>query len=538
MRYAFVLIALSLLPVLSLAKPGLPVTHDGPDHVARIANFYQSLSEGNIVPRWAENLNWGYGHPVIMFLYPLPSYAASLFHAIGFSFVDATKLVFAVSYIASVLGMYLFLKQLFPAIPAYVGALMYGFAPYRFVDLAVRGAIGEHIAFVFPPLILYGLIRIARRTDAYGFIITALSVAALLLSHNAVSIMFLPVIVGFGVYLSVYETKNAKEFLTVGTSAILLGTGLASFFLIPAFFEGKYTLRDIVTSGEFSSRFVPWQRLFISPWSYGGSSELSHALGFAQWATVAFVAVSFRSIRSRAHRLLAGTTLLVLVVVLVLMTKWSDSVWVYVSLLQKFQFPWRFLSLAVFLSALLGAIAFSSIRVNHAIFAVLATIAILASTAHMWTPKAVQVMAENRFTGAYPGTTDTGESSPIWSVRFMEKYPAAPLEVIEGSATVQQTLRTTTDHEYVVTSATESRLLENTLYFPGWDIFIDGIRTGVEFQDPSFRGLMTFRINPGEHHVAVLFRNTKLRRFADTISLIAFGIFILESTILWKRIRL
>src|SRR6185503_18993875 len=99
------LFALSLLPLFQLLKPGLPITHDGIDHVARIANFYQSLSEGSLIPRWAGNLNWGFGHPILMFLYPLPSYIASFFHLLGFSLIDSIKLVFGVTYILSAFTM-------------------------------------------------------------------------------------------------------------------------------------------------------------------------------------------------------------------------------------------------------------------------------------------------------------------------------------------------------------------------------------------------------------------------------------------------
>ena len=151
------LLAVSILPLFDLLHRGLPVTHDGQDHVARIANFYLSLSEGHIVPRWAGNLNWGYGHPILMFLYPLPSYMASLFHLVGFSFVDATKLVFAITYIASISAMYLWGRAQFGNIPGFIAALLYGFAPYRFVDLYVRGAIGEHVAFIWPPVIFLAL---------------------------------------------------------------------------------------------------------------------------------------------------------------------------------------------------------------------------------------------------------------------------------------------------------------------------------------------------------------------------------------------
>ena len=91
--FLFLIILISAVPLIDLFKSGLPLTHDGQDHVARIANFYQNLSEGNIIPRWAGNLNWGYGHPILEFLYPLLSYLASFFHFFGFTFVDSVKLL-------------------------------------------------------------------------------------------------------------------------------------------------------------------------------------------------------------------------------------------------------------------------------------------------------------------------------------------------------------------------------------------------------------------------------------------------------------
>src|SRR3989338_1964646 len=92
LRFPLLIFLLSILPLWLFLHSGLPITHDGIDHVARIANFYQSLSEGNLIPRWAGNLNWGYGHPILMFLYPLPSYIASFFHFRGFSLIDSIKL--------------------------------------------------------------------------------------------------------------------------------------------------------------------------------------------------------------------------------------------------------------------------------------------------------------------------------------------------------------------------------------------------------------------------------------------------------------
>lgn len=160
-----VVILLGFIPLLPLLHPGLPVTHDGQDHVARIANFYQSLSEGNIIPRWAGNLNWGYGHPILMFLYPLPSYLSSLFHFLGFSFVDSIKITFGLSYILSGVAMFLWIRNVFGEKAGVLAGILYMYAPYRFVDLYVRGAIGEHVAFLFAPLVFYFIFKISRKAS-------------------------------------------------------------------------------------------------------------------------------------------------------------------------------------------------------------------------------------------------------------------------------------------------------------------------------------------------------------------------------------
>lgn len=523
-----VLLVASLLPLLSLTQAGLPVTHDGQDHVARVANFYQSLAEGNIVPRWAANLNWGYGHPILMFLYPLPSYFASVFHAIGFSLVDSTKLVFAAAYIASVFTMYSWLRAQWGVLAGFVGAILYGFAPYRFVDLYVRGAIGEHVAFIFSPLILLGLWRLAHgRGVRYSGALTALAVAGLVLSHNAVSLMVLPIVALYALYLFFFEAKHRQLFLVHSSWFIVLGFFLSAFFWMPAFFEGKYTLRDIVTKGEFGDRFVPWSWFFYSPWNYGGGTQFAKQLGIAHWMGV--VAIVWLLCKKRSARFFGGSLIILLVLSLFLITKESKFIWSNINLLQKFQFPWRLLTLTTFISAIIGAFVVTHVQKRY-IWTVAIGLSLFAivTTTVMWRAKDYQVKPESFYTEIYEGTTDTGESSPIWSVRFMEKRPSAPIEVIEGEATIETGLRTTTTRKYFVNAKVQTRLVENTLYFPGWNILVDGEPTTIEFQDPTWRGLMTFWVNPGDHSVNVIFGETKLRRFANIISVSAIVLLILS----------
>ncbi len=529
------LFLISLLPLVSLLHPGLPIAHDAQDHVARIANFYASLLEGNIVPRWASNLNWGYGHPILMFLYPLPSYLASVFHFLGLSLVDSVKAVFGFSYILSGLFMFLWLRNSLGKFPAIVGAIIYLYAPYRFVDLFVRGAIGEHVAFIFIPAICYFLLKfnLEKRFNLVFFVGVILSTAGLILSHNAISLMFFPFVAVYALYLF-FVNKNKSLFVS-SAIGIMYGFLLSSFFWIPAFLEGKYTLRDIVTKNEALTRFVDFKDLVYGAWSFGGSGLFSVQLGIIPWIFVLLLPIGAyllykRGKQERHNLILLGLAVLFLFLSIFLMLEISKPVWETITTLQKFQFPWRFLSISVFAVSLIAASVTYSLRNKN--LQVVTLILVLAFsillTRDYWKVKEFLYKPESFYSGIYNSTTDTGESAPIWSVRFMEKKPTSEIEVIEGEADITKLSRTSNRHEYEIVSSDNTKIRENTLYFPGWKIFVDGKEQTVEFQDPNSRGIMTFLLNNGRHNVKAIFGNTRLRTFADSVSLISvFGLVLL-----------
>lgn len=533
---------IGLIPLFDLFHPGLPLTHDGQDHVARIANFYQSLSEGNIVSRWAGNLNWGYGHPILMFLYPLPSYFTSFFHFLGFSLIDSLKIVFGVTFIASGIAMHLWVRNFLGELPALFASILYSFAPYRFVDLYVRGAIGEHVAFVFVPLVLYFLLKLSQKYSYWNFLGGVLSLAFLILSHNAIAIMFLPFILAYGIYL-IFTNKNQRAFIYQYTSILVIGIGLSSFFWFPAFFEGKYTLRDIVTRGEYASRFVKFPELFSTMWSYGGTNELSKNIGIIQFISVIgsllFVHRIFK--KDKKKFLLYGILLLYFFISTFLMLEQSKFVWQVFTTLQKFQFPWRFLSVTVFTTAVMGGILLfefienrrmealrfrpplARLRSKNALIILCLLFLVLWFNKNYWHANGYLYKSDSFFNGIYQGTTDTGESSPIWSVRFMEQEPKSHIEIIDGKGETQEFARNSIFHKYKISTNDERiRVRENTLYFPGWNVFVDGKDTLVEFQDPKNRGVITFYVNKGIHDVEVKFGETKLRKTADVISVVSF----------------
>lgn len=514
-----ILLVLSLMPLLDLFTPGLPVTHDGQDHVARIANFYKNLEEGNIIPRWAGNLNWGYGHPILMFLYPLPSYFASLFHFLGFSFIDSLKVVFGLIYVLSGLAFYLWIKSFLSREAALIGASLYLIAPYRFVDLYVRAALGEHVAFLFMPLVLYFMLKISKQYSKFNIVGGAFSLAGLVLSHNAISLMFMPL--AFLYFLYLYSKQ--KNFLKGILIMFALGMGISAFFWIPAFFEGKYTLRDIVTQGDYKTRFVDLKSFLYGEWNYGGTAEFTKQLGIVQWIMIILtLPITFYLYKLKKKFWLLGLGLfLIFLITIFLMSPDSAFIWERVKTLRKFQFPWRILSILVLATSVMGALVIGQMRRFrfYLVFVILALL--LFFNRDYWKAQSYKVFPESFFTNIYNGTTDTGESSPIWSVRFMEKRPKSDLEFINGEGSFETINRTSTLHKYSIEAIIDSTIRENTLYFPGWTVLVDAREVPVEFQDPSNRGVMTFLVEKGKHDVILKFTETKLRLLSNYLSLVS-----------------
>ncbi len=524
--YLLILILLSFIPLLDLLHPGLPLTHDGRDHVARIANFYENLSERILIPRWAPNLNWGYGHPILEFLYPLPSYAASLFHYMNFSLVDSLKIVFAIGMTFSGIAMYLWLSEVFSVEAGLIGGLLYVFAPYRFINLYVRGDIGENFAFIFIPFVFLFLALQAKKNNVFYIFGGSISLACLILSHNAISLMIVPLIIFYGLYLT-YFLKDRREFIASFLIILICGFGLATFFWIPALLEGRYTLRNLVTKGTYLGRFVNMPAILYGPWSYGGTGQFTVQLGILQWgALIGSIFFMFKKIKLKEKALLYGLILYTLVAIFFMLPV-STFIWSHISLLQNFQFPWRFLAITVFTTSVLGGWLTIHVSKKYSkLILVLIILFVLYFNKDYWHANGYLNNPESFYTGIYDGTTDTGESAPIWSVRFMEHRAKAPFEVIDGNATIKVNKHGVARHDYTVTASKRTLFLENTLYFPGWQVLVDNKNTKIEFQNQNYRGLMTFYVEKGSHVVSVEYKDTRLRQIALFIS-ISSAIFLL-----------
>ena len=104
--YPFLIIVISFLYLFPITHSGLYVSHDGIPQIARAAASIKAMTDGQFTPRWAKNLNYGYGTPGLIFFYSLNGYAVGFLYLLGINLQDSFKLLMAASFVLAPLFFY------------------------------------------------------------------------------------------------------------------------------------------------------------------------------------------------------------------------------------------------------------------------------------------------------------------------------------------------------------------------------------------------------------------------------------------------
>lgn len=541
-KYDLFLIILSLIVTREWFLPGLPSSHDPEVHISRAGAIAQSLQEGNVLPRWAGYFNSGFGSPSIMFLYPAVPYVSALIHfATQAKFIDIYKYLLVASYAASGVFWFMWMRRLkFSSKAAFVGSIYYLLAPYHLVDVFVRGALAENIGLMFFPLIFFAAEGVLIQSERKRNLLFTLTISGVILSHNLSALMFFPLVLLYPLLYLYIENKRNLNGLRAYYLSILVGLLLSAFFWVPALIESKYTLASwiFMTKDWYADHFVYFKQFIWSPWGYGLSmlgdkDGMTFQIGIAHWlVTISALVIAARLfIHKELQKQKSVISFCFLGVALILMGMFfslsvSNPIWHNFSLMRKFQFPWRFITFIVIGTSLLAA--FVAEKMNSVKEFILLVGLPLIFTINYWHVPPPSSLTEESLTTSYRGTSDTGETTPVWAVRYQDYLPKAPIEIVSSSGQVEisDVRKKNNIHEFNVSANADSRLVDNTLFFPGWKVFVDGQDVPIEYQDENWRGLITFPIKPGTHTVKVTFGETTLRKIADAISIVSAGVII------------
>lgn len=543
------LIIIFLASSWSLLQPGFFRAHDFV-HGARIAEMTRALQDGHFPVRWSENFGFGFGMPLFEFYAPFPFYIGALFYWLGLDLVLTIKLLFIISNIVSLIGAYKLGKTLFGNRGGILLSAAFTLAPYRAVNLFVRGAISEAWGIMALPWILYGIVKIIKKDSRSGIITLIIGLTVLMLSHNLTTLMFVPFsfIFAIGYLLSVEKNrKEIKKSLIKIIGSYLLAGGLSAFYMLPAFVEKKLTQIDTILGGYFhySNHFLYIRQFFYPNWGFNGSAwgpddGISFFLGYGQLIAVIISVLAFIYLvkekklltdkRYRDYKFYLYPILIILTGLSLFMTILkSKFLWDALPLLNFIQFPWRFLSVSIIFIAILTAInlkLISHIVMKLFYFLIIFWVIVLGNFYYfrpeekMDDPTALYYADEEKIR---IGMSDVlKDYVPIqMSLNGQELKQLYKQYQLPTGTTVQ--IDKTQEKLYSFDLNNKQIVEFPIANFPGWTVEIDGQKVDSLTAES---GLLSADIPQGQHQIGVYFGDSQIRLIADIISAISLIVFL------------
>jgi len=505
-------------------------THDGLMHLARIGAWVKSIKDGQLPPRWAGDLNYGYGSPVLIFMYFWPYFLSSVLVLGGLGLVWSFKIVSVLGYVLAGIAMFLFCQNFFRNNKkALLASLLYQFSSFHLTEIIIRGAVGELWSYVFFPISLLGIHQILEGKIKKGLIISTIGTTLLILSHNSISLSFFACL---SIFIAIFGDRKRIRNILVAIFSLFLALGLSSFYWLPALWERKYTYGDLFMKDLYKDNFPSVYQLFIPNLlnqKWGWVSNIPVQIG--AFHLFPFLLAFFLFLKSEFNdreKKVFIFSLIVFSISLFIMLPLSASFWEKIPLLRQFQFSWRLLSLVTFATSITGFVFLKFPLFEKRKFFWLFCFLIIFSSIPYWKPQEGFDNIDEDYWWNYPlNTTYFGEANTIWAGNPPEDFPSKRIEIIEGKGKINDFFKKSNYQRFLVNADTQINVVNRTLFFPGWRVFIDKQEAPIEFQDPNYRGLITFKVPQGGHNVEIKFTRTKDRIIGEVFSLTSLLIFLL-----------
>lgn len=470
-----------------LIRPGFFVSDDGDWMIIRLSAFYQSLREGQFPVRFLGRLNFDYGYPVAVFLYPGFMYLGSIIHFLGFSFSDSIKIIIAICVLGTGAVLYLFLSKYFSRLASFCGAASSIMAPYLLFDIYKRGSIGEILAIFMGVLAFTALDR--------RYIVTGIfALCGLILSHNTIALLFMILIFAFILF-----RRTWSDLILVS-----LSLGISAFFWIPALYERAYIIFD--------------NTVISNPFEFFAVGENLVLLGYLPLVCLAVILTNFRKIRNGRPLLVFMTV--VYAGVIFFASPLSAPLWTIRNFGMFIQFPYRFLTLNTLIGAYLVSNVVNALSEKKSvIFSVVALIYLFINAYGQLARIEYSDKPDSFYYTNEATTTVADEYMPRWVKYKPTMHATQKAAFFTGSGEIK--VKETLSHKITldVVAREPSIIRINKIYYPGWGVLVNGVPGKIDYDNDQ--GLIHVKVPTGKFEIYAEFRENLFRFIADIISLIS-----------------
>ena len=352
----FLFFLIGIIQVRVFYPPGqLIVDHDMMFHLNRIYGLAEAIRVGQFPFYISPVFLGGYGYASNWFYSDLFLLPASILVLIDFELVPMFKMFLILITTLTGLSMYYCASKI--SKNNFIGllaAIIYVLSHYRFYNVFIRSAMGEVIAYIFLPFVLYGIYELIFKDKKKWYILT-FSFTALLFTHVISTVIAFIFVVVFCIinYKAFMEEPSRLGYLIVSG---LVSLFTAAFFLFPFLeqtlahtyhFQEYPIFHTHLTSIPLSGIF---RGLFLNP-IY--RNELFF-IGLGPTMLISLTLI-FLFLKKEKHIIKFANCLTILSLFFIFMVS-NLFPWQSLSFLNFIQFPWRLYGLISLLLSMSAAI--------------------------------------------------------------------------------------------------------------------------------------------------------------------------------------
>ncbi|MDQ5951718.1 MAG: hypothetical protein QG639_999 [Patescibacteria group bacterium] len=505
---------------------GQPQTFDEWSHLLTLNGFYHSISHFSLPVSWVDTVS-NYGSPLGQISHQTTGYLSALLFAVTQDTFLSYNLTLLLGSVIGTFLMYFFLRLHFPQLSSVAGAVLYTFAPYRIANLYVRGALPEFFSSAFIPLVAIGMHMAFIQKRISGLWIIFIGSALLSVSHPMMIVLGFCLLAIYFLYIMFSLPKNKQRIRCLLLCGFFAGLGsmVSAYYVMPLSLEIKYFHLGQIGVSQDSYWFLTPDAFFREAWNYStpdgvGIRENRLQLGAIElFAIVAGgLLLFYKKYKQQKTPSIMWWWLLAVAIFVFLMSPASTLLYKHIGVLAGIQFPWRFLITMVFMAPFFVAYLLDQLPYKKIIFIVLIVAIALLRFPQLYGKNYV-AFPQSRYDFATVNPHSTNMNT-IWSEKSSE-YPVKKekVEIIEGQGSISNFEYSPTFRKFTLLAETDVRLADYTYYFPGWELEVNNTPTEIVYQDPQYRGVITYRLPAGEHQVEMRYTDTKIRLVGKLLSL-------------------
>lgn len=538
--YIVLIVLIALILSAPLLTKGFYWSHDGVYHISR--NF--ATNAGILAKQFPPLLmssfcnNFGYGWNI--FYPPLETYISGFF-SLFTSIVNAMKLTIMLSIIVSGIAMFKLINKISQNKDmAFITSIVYITAPYFISDIYCRMAMGEVVAYMFFPILFYGLYDIFYASGKENYFL-AIGALGIVLSHNistlmAVTISVIFVIVNIKKLFMKSTRKNIWKNLIINGVFIIL---ISLFFYGPLLEHKTATEYTAFAQGASRKMFLD-QRIYPSQlffgkakpdWSYNLSEErlnenMALVIGLPIIVALLFTPIVLRKIK-KEYKLLYIVTLCVGIIFGIMATTIFPWEW-FPKVPSVIEFPWRFLLVSTFtLSIIAGINIYKSIS-NLKLETMYILILVILIYSGDYITNLVKYDTEFDVSYLYSNNKLDGNQCAAYEylpVKAKDNFEyigkrTDGVIVLSGNATVKDEEKNGSNMNFVVEGDNLDTALELPyIYYLGYNIYVNGEKVEYTESDNGFI-MINVALN-GTSTVEINYTGTKLEKITFIISVVS-----------------